>query len=121
MPLVLVAPFVAMLGILFLGAAGPLRRREIPPNAAVGLRTSATLADPEIWYTANAATGRDLAYLGILLLAAAGLSPWFPGRVALPVLVVLVVGGLLTVATVGAARATRLRNSRARRPSPPTV
>ena len=125
MPLIFVAIGVALLGILLIGLADPLRRGEIEPNHTVGLRTADTLADPladplanpQVWYAANAASGRDLFRFGVALVAAAVLLPWLLGRAAIPVLLVLVVGGLLAVAVLGSLRAARLRA--ARRPDAP--
>ena len=92
-----------MRGILFVGLSGPRAPGEIEPNHTVGRRTADTLADPPVWYAANAASGRDLFRLGARLVAAAVLLPWVLERAAVAALVVLVVGGLLGV--VGSVRA----------------
>ena len=57
----------------------PLILRRIPPNPLYGLRIPATYKDEQVWYDANAATGRDMAIFGVAIsllvfvLAAAGL------------------------------------------------
>lgn len=43
------------------GLALPLWRGKIAPNTTYGLRTKKTLADPALWYRANAIAGRNLA------------------------------------------------------------
>ena len=42
----------------------PLILRRIPPNPLYGLRVPATYKDEQVWYDANAASGRDLGVLG---------------------------------------------------------
>ena len=121
MPLILAAIMVALLGILLIGLAGPMRRGEIPPNRTVGLRTASTFSDPAVWYAANVASGRDFARFGAVLLAAAAVLPWLLGRTALPVFLVLVVGGLLLVGGIGAARASWLRTASNRSAPPPSA
>ena len=63
---------------------------------------------------------RPRARFGPVLLVAAPLLPWLLGRAALPAFLVLVVGGLLAVATLGAVRAVRLRAAPERRMPPST-
>jgi Na+/H+ antiporter NhaC len=109
MPTIFVAIGIAMLGLVLIGLSGPMRRGEIEPNHTVGLRTSDTLADPAVWYAANAASGRDLFRLGATLIAAAVVLPWVLGRAAVAVLTVLMLAGLLGIAVVGSLRAERLR------------
>ena len=97
-------------------------RGEIEPNRTVGLRTADTLADPAVWYAANAASGRDLFRFGATLLAAAVLLSWVLGRAAVAALTVPVVAGLLALGVVGSLRAARLRavaNQPSARPSTP--
>lgn len=119
MPLILAAIMVALYGIVLIGLAGPMRRGELPPDRTVGLRTAATLSDPAVWYAAHAASGRDVTYFGVVLIAAAALLPWFLGRTALPMLLVLVIGGSLLVGGIGAARASWLAAAANRTPPAP--
>lgn len=121
MPLVFVAIGFALLGILLMGLAHPISRGDLPPNRVVGLRTGDTLADPVVWYAANAAAGRDLFRLGAVISAAAVVLPLVLGRTATPVLLVGSVVGLLGVAIVGAVRASLLRAQAERDGAPPDV
>ncbi len=83
--------------IAFIGLAIPLMGRKVPPNAIYGLRIPATFADEDVWYDANAASGRDLLLLGVVGLVLA---------LALPLLGVaeeayaLVLTGTLTAGTL---------------------
>lgn len=43
--------------LLFTGLSIPLILGRVPPNASYGFRTAATLADPALWYRANAVSG----------------------------------------------------------------
>jgi VIT1/CCC1 family predicted Fe2+/Mn2+ transporter len=113
---------IAMLGLVLIGLSGPMGRGEIEPNRTVGLRTADTLADPAVWYAANAASGRDLFRFGATLLAAAVLLSWVLGRAAVAALTVPVVAGLLALGVVGSLRAARLRAAASQpsaRPSTP--
>jgi uncharacterized membrane protein len=49
------------------GLAIPLWHGKIAPNKTYGVRTKRTLADPELWYRANAVVGRNLAIFSIVL------------------------------------------------------
>ena len=71
----LVVVALALTGALFVALAIPLMRRKIPPNGLYGLRINATFANDRVWYEANAASGRDLALLGVLLLSLAVALP----------------------------------------------
>ena len=55
-------------GFLFVGLGIPLHRKSVPPNHWYGFRTRDTLASSEIWYEVNSLTGRDLIWLGIVVL-----------------------------------------------------
>lgn len=57
-------------GLLILGVSVPLVLRRIKPNRWYGFRTSETLADEEVWYAANAYSGRLSVGLGALLAVA---------------------------------------------------
>jgi len=58
----------AALGTLFIGLGLPLALRRVGPNGWYGLRTPATMANEEVWYEANAISGRDFVALGSGLL-----------------------------------------------------
>jgi hypothetical protein len=49
----------------------PLIRRWVGPNRWYGLRTARTLADPKLWYDANAVAGERLAAAALTMLAGA--------------------------------------------------
>lgn len=53
-------------GLLLIGLAVPLTRRKIRPNGWYGFRVRQTLADPEVWYAANAYAGRCLLVVGVI-------------------------------------------------------
>jgi uncharacterized membrane protein len=63
------------LGLLFALIGWPLAAGRIGPNRWYGLRVPATFADRQVWYDANALTGRDLMALGILVLLVSLLLP----------------------------------------------
>jgi uncharacterized membrane protein len=61
-------------GLLLIGLAVPLIRRKVRPNGWYGFRVRQTLADPEVWYAANAYAGRCLLGIGVItVLTAVGL------------------------------------------------
>jgi len=80
----------------------PMILQKVPPNPLYGLRTKLTLSKSEIWYPANAFSGR-------MLLGAAGLSlailwvlpeailarPWIPLAVFMVPLLASVVASFL--------------------------
>ena len=67
------------IGILSLAAGLPMADRRVPPNRWYGVRIRETFADEHIWYEVNAQAGRDLALLGLAVLAAAvGLAGVLP-------------------------------------------
>ena len=60
-----------LIGLASLVLGWPLARRRVPPNRWYGLRVAATLANPAIWYEANAVCGDDLVRLGAVLFTVA--------------------------------------------------
>jgi hypothetical protein len=60
-----------LVGLMNVAIGWPLARRRIGPNRWYGLRVPATFADERVWYEANAAAGRDLIALGVLLVVLA--------------------------------------------------
>jgi uncharacterized membrane protein len=94
-------------GLLLAALAVPLIRRRVPPNAFYGLRIPETLADDEVWYEANARSGRDLLRAGLGIALGSGLLalvPW--SEPAIYALVVTVL--LLVVVIVYAIRSIRM-------------
>jgi hypothetical protein len=47
------------------GLAVPMWHGKVPPNETYGVRTNRTLADPALWYRANAIVGRNLAVFSV--------------------------------------------------------
>ena len=47
-------------GLLLIGLSVPLIRRKVRPNGWYGFHVRQTLADPDIWYAANAYAGKSL-------------------------------------------------------------
>lgn len=61
-------------GFLVIAAAIPFIQRRVKPNPWSGFRTSKTLSNPDIWYAANAYSGRQLRRAGAAItLTALGL------------------------------------------------
>ena len=61
----------AGIGVLLIALGVPLARRRIRPNGWYGLRIPATFADEQVWYEANALSGRDLMAVGSALIVVA--------------------------------------------------
>ena len=106
---------VVFSGLMILVAL-PLALRRIPPNRWYGLRIPATFADRQVWYEANARMGRNLAWLGAVLLVVALALTLVPASSAeawgpLVFVGVGAVGGL-AVTIRGVRHASRLRASR---------
>lgn len=62
------------IGVLMVFLGLPLWRALVPPNRWYGLRLRATLAEPVIWYAANARFGRLLTIVGAATIAAAAVA-----------------------------------------------
>lgn len=114
MPPLLTSLTFAAVSVLLMALAVPLMRRRVPPNHTYGLRVRATLADPEVWYEANAASGRDLFGLGAVLLVVSLTVPWVAGRWGPPLLAGGVTLGALGMAWRGTRHANRLLAARRR-------
>jgi len=113
----LLAAVAGAASAIIVGIAIPLIRRRVPPNALYGLRVPATFADDEVWYDANALFGRDLLWLGSLLIAiiitifALGL-----GVLAYLVWAGVLFAGAIGTGIVGWLRANRMLNDKRRAP-----
>jgi len=68
------AVFVAI-GLLSIVIGLPLAGRRVPPNRWYGIRLPATFADEYVWYETNAAGGRHLMVLGIIVVGVAVIPP----------------------------------------------
>jgi uncharacterized membrane protein len=105
----------AGVGLLFVAISIPLIRRRIPPNGLYGLRVPATFADEWVWYEANARSGRDFLWLGLLLTALAiGLPGFGLGPTTYVVWGLIAVVGVIGGAVVGWFRANRLLQEKRR-------
>jgi len=72
--MVVLLAFYVGAGLLLSVLAVPLIRRKVRPNGWYGFRVRQTLADPDIWYAANACAGKCLLVVGVItVLTAAGL------------------------------------------------
>lgn len=58
-------------GGILIAVAIPMVLRVVPPNVWYGFRTQKTLRNPDIWYEANAYSGRTLVGAGAAIVAAA--------------------------------------------------
>lgn len=114
--------FVVLSALMILVAI-PLALRRVPPNRWYGLRIPATFADRQVWYEANARMGRDLAWLGAVLLAVALALEAVPAQPAdtwrTLVFAAVGVAGGLAVTIRGVRHASRLLASRGWRASGP--
>jgi len=97
-------------GLLVIVFAIPLILRRVPPNGFYGLRVPATYRDEQVWYDANAASGRDLVVFGICSIAAALLPPalGWQGEPHHFAWGVAVAAGAIVLTMVGWARANRM-------------
>jgi len=100
----------ALTGALLVVLGVPMMLRRVPPNAFYGLRVPATFKDEQVWYDANAASGRDFVLLGIFislfavvppLFGWSGASHWVAWSVAIG-------AGSLAMTAVGWRRANRM-------------
>jgi len=97
----------------------PLIQRRIPPNPLYGLRVPATYRDDQVWYDANAASGRDFLIFGAGLTLFTFVLPVFGVRdMAFAIAWSLAVGaGAIGTVVLGWTRANRMfreRQTRAR-------
>ena len=73
----LVVMFVGM-GLLLTALAIPLMQRRVKPNGWYGFRTPSTLRNPDLWYDANAYSGRLLIVYGAVIVISAILAALLP-------------------------------------------
>lgn len=97
-------------GLVFLWIASQARRRTLPMNAWVGIRTTSTLRSDAAWRRGHAAAALPLAVGGAGLLVAAGGAVLAGGESAI---VAALIGCAWVVAclVVGSAVATRAANA----------
>jgi uncharacterized membrane protein len=76
-----------------------LMRGRIRPNRYIGVRTPATMRNPDLWYVANAFAGKLQIWLGaVLAIIAIGL--FFVQRVALDTYISVILLALVVLAVV---------------------
>jgi uncharacterized membrane protein len=97
------ARIIGLMLALFLIAVGNVMPR-LRPNWVAGLRTRATLANPDLWRTAHRAFGAALVVAGALTLVIALVAPRYSLMTGLALLVVSCVVGFVT--TIGGRGAT---------------
>jgi uncharacterized membrane protein len=67
-----------VVSFLMAGIGIPLALRRVPPNSLYGFRTTTTLQDPKVWYSANRSTGLWLIITGVAV-AGTALGTFFAG------------------------------------------
>jgi len=105
----------AGVGTLLILLGFPLALRRVRPNGLYGLRTPATFAHEQVWYDANAVSGRDLVALGsVLIVLSFGLPHVLrlPGRGYTYVYTAVALAGTLAIAVRGWRKANRLWQER---------
>jgi uncharacterized membrane protein len=100
--------------VTFWVLASRMRAEDLPPNAFVGLRTSATLSSPAAWYAAHRATVRHVrlvaAIFGLTAVVVAALP--LTGADAAAMAVAAIVASVLVLAVLVVATATASRAAR---------
>jgi hypothetical protein len=106
---------MTLVSALGISLAIPLILRRVKPNGRYGLRTSDTFADEQVWFDANAASGRDLLKLALAQLVGLYLPLLFwPVRLGYYLFGNLALMGLgaIAITTVGVSRAHHMRKDR---------
>jgi hypothetical protein len=71
--------FYVCAGLLLSALSVPLMKGLVKPNYWYGFRVRQTLADPIVWYAANAYSGRRLFWVGIVTSSTAQVLFFVPG------------------------------------------
>jgi uncharacterized membrane protein len=105
-------------GALLIVAGIPLMLRIVPPNRWYGVRTRATKHNPQVWYAASAASGRDALVFGVIELSLALLLPRAGARWIVYVVInaTALLCGAIIVSVVAIMRARRIAAHAQRRP-----
>lgn len=104
-------------GLLMIALAIPMILGRVPPNPLYGLRCRETLADPVVWYRANAVSGRWLAALGaslIVLAACLAVVPRISAEAQSLICTAWLLVGVLWLAAASMLLARRIAAERAR-------
>ncbi|MBN2002265.1 MAG: SdpI family protein [Anaerolineae bacterium] len=88
-------------GLLAAALAVPMVLRFVKPNPWYGFRTAKTLADEDVWYKANAYSGKLLFATGLSWVVIAVALRYVPGVGTDPALYNAVVGGFVLLGLVG--------------------
>ena len=64
--------------LLLIAASVPLIQRRVRPNSVYGFRTPKTLGDEQVWYEANAFSGRMLLRAGAVTLVGTVILAFVP-------------------------------------------
>ncbi len=110
----------AAIGVLLVALGLPLSRQRVRRNHWYGLRVPSTLADEEVWYAANAATGRELSMLGAaIIVVSLVLGPNLVASedVSAAILGALAGAGAVCVSLIGWLRANRMLRTKRERGS----
>lgn len=101
-------------GLLVIAFGVPLMLRRVPPNGFYGLRVPATFKDEQVWYDANAASGRDLVLFGIAMMVTALIPPLlgWSGELYQLAWGMAVALGMIVLTMAGWARANRMLRER---------
>jgi len=104
----------AIFGLILIALSVPLILRRVPPNPVYGLRVAATYKDRQVWYDANAASGRDMFVLGVALSLLSVVLPVLGVRDMMYAIAWCVAsgGGAVLVGTLGWVRANRMFRER---------
>lgn len=104
----------AIVSVVLIALGIPMVLRKVPPNPLYGLRVPATFKDDEVWYDANAASGRDMIILGGWALAFGLLPPWlgWSGEAHAMSWACSLAAGALISAVIGWRRANRMLDER---------
>jgi len=89
----------AWAGLLLLGVGIPFYLKRIRPNTWAGMRTDATLSDPETWYAANRTMGLTLMLAGGAILAASLATFLLARQMSFLTLVVINLGVVMVAVT----------------------
>ena len=78
----------------------PLVMRRVPPNRLYGFRTRRTLASADIWYPANAFSGKAMLAAAALTTLGTWLAPahfpeWFPAALLVASVLAVLVASML--------------------------
>jgi len=103
-----------LVGVFLIAVSLPMLLRRVPPNALYGLRVPATFKNEQVWYDANAASGRDMVVFGLIVVLFGFMPPRFgwSGETHWLAWSLVVGGGAVVTAMLGWQRANRMLKAR---------